>query len=54
VMNDRDAVAREAHVKLEAVGATGEARGERGQRVFRRERAPAAVSEHQRPRRSEE
>ena len=54
VMHDDDAVAREADVELEAVGAERQAVVERGDRVLRRERAAAAMREHQGPRRGEE
>ena len=48
MVDDDDAVARQVHVELDAVGAEREAVGERGQRVLRRERASAAMREHQR------
>ena len=50
-MDDDDAVAREVHVELEAVGAERQAVVECGHRVLRRQRAAAAMGEHQRPRR---
>lgn len=54
VVDDDDAVAREAGVELQTVGATRQPRVERGDCVFRRERAPAAVGEDQRPSADEE
>ena len=54
VMHDDHAVAREVDVELEAVGAEREAVVERGDRILRRQRAPAAMREHEGPRRSEE
>ena len=54
VVNDDDAVAREVHVELEAVGAEREAVVERRDRVLRRQRAAAAMREHERTRDGEE
>ena len=51
VMDDDDAVAREVHVELEAVGAERQAVVERRERVFRGERAAASMREDERPRR---
>ena len=53
VVHDDDAVARQVHVELEPIGAERQAVVERGDRVLRRERAAAAMREHQRPRRAE-
>jgi hypothetical protein len=47
-MDDDDTVAREVDVELQAVGAERQAVVERRQGVFRRERATAAVCEHER------
>ena len=47
-MHHGHAVGRQVHVQLEAVGAGREPEVERRQRVFRTERASAAVREDQR------
>ena len=47
-MNDDDAVPGEMDVELEAVGAQRHPVVERGDRVFRRQRAAAAMGEDQR------
>ena len=49
VMDDDDAVARQVHVELEAVGAERQAVVERRDRVLGRQRAAAAMREDERP-----
>ena len=51
-MDDDDAVAREVHVELQAVGAGRKAAIEGRDRVFGADLAAAAVGEHERPRRA--
>ena len=54
MVDDDDGVAREVDVELEAVGAEGRRVVEGGHRVLARERAAAAMREHQRPQRRKE
>ena len=54
MMDDDHAVARQVDVELESVGPEREPVVERRNRILRRERAAAAMREHQRPRRGEE
>ena len=49
VMHDDDAVARQVHVELEAVGAERQAVVERRDRVLRPQRGAAAMREDERP-----
>jgi hypothetical protein len=50
VTDDGDAVRREMDVELEPVGARGDSQVERGDRIFRAQRAPAAMGKHLRTR----